>query len=146
MRKILTICAFLFSLKSFGRFVTPDQIDSVLKKSLKGKTKIINPKEPKAFFCVYKKKDHQPITVFIRFYDIGKQYQFYYIDSQLVKVKFLEYTEKKTPRYNHTAVYYFTNDSLLQKKEINLPPQDINEIHQLGIDYFLKAKTIFPNN
>jgi len=135
---------FAFAFQSFGQqFNNAAQLDSGLKIQLKAPKKRINDKKsfPRADY-MFNKKTHQIIWIAVWPYDSFGVYNFFFIDTALVKIRLYKTLSKSLPIQR--GVYYFQNGKLIDKNEFNLAPQNIDEILKLSSTYFLKSKMFYP--
>lgn len=143
----LSILLFVTTADYSQNKMTPEHIDSLLRKSKNGKGKhIINYKvEPFENFG-YNKKSNNLFYFDLYYpdykYNSGKYsyryIQFFTLNNQLVKI-YLNKKEVDKRRYRN--YYYFNNDTLVYKKEYNVS-QDISELQKLFYQYKAKGENL----
>ena len=122
--------------------VTPKQIDSLIKKTFKGKGKIVSnyntlPRESFRF-------DRKTGELFFidLLYPWDKVMDFYILKNQLVKLGINKMDEQRKKTY--WSWYYFDNGSLIHRNENFIKPQEETELKRIFEEFRAKAETVKP--
>ena len=137
---LLTFCSLQDTVAQNG--IYKDSVELLLKSTKHG-NRIYREKDIEGkHLYFYNKSRKQVTTIVLNAVNEHSAYEYHFINRQLVKMKlYLPYSiNPKSVGKPMSAVYYFSNDTLVQKIGINFPLVDIDTYKVLGLKSFNRAE------